>query len=146
VGNFLGTAIGTKLRMDKPELVIVAALATAGATVLLCGLIFSITFAAIGMLVAAVTNALSKIALDALIQRDVVETQRSSAFARSETFLQLAWVLGAAFGVLLPVSHGGGLGFLVAGGVVSTVAVIVVLRYRVLVARGAQVRGVSDPS
>ena len=59
-------------------------------------------FAAVGMLDRAVANALSKIALDALIQRDVVETLRSSAFARSETFLQLAWVVGAAIGVVLP--------------------------------------------
>ncbi len=64
------------------------------------------------MFVSAVTNALSKIALDALIQRDVVETLRSSAFARSETFLQLAWVLGAGVGVLLPSTHGGGDRFL----------------------------------
>ena len=37
-----------------------------------------------------------------VIQRDVAESLRSSAFARSETFLQLAWVLGAAIAVLLP--------------------------------------------
>jgi hypothetical protein len=99
--------------------------------------------AVVGMLVAAVTNALSKIALDALIQRDVVETQRSSAFARSETFLQLAWVVGAAAGVLLPVSHGGGLGFDVAGAVVVAVAVVVGLRYRVI--RAAEAPGPTGP-
>jgi predicted MFS family arabinose efflux permease len=137
IGNFTGTAVGTKLRLDKPELVIVTCLSVAGGAVLLCGVLFSITFAVVGMFVTAVSNALSKIALDALIQRDVVETQRSSAFARSETFLQLAWVLGAAFGVLLPVSHGGGVGFMVGGAVVSTVAVVVVLRYRVLTGRAA---------
>ena len=71
-----------------------------------------------------------KIALDALIQRDVVETLRSSAFARSETFLQLAWVLGAAIAVALPVHHGGYLGFLVAGIVVGLVAVFTLLRHR----------------
>ena len=68
------------------------------------------------MYVSAVANALSKIALDSLIQRDVVETLRSSAFARSETFLQLAWVVGAAIGVVLPSSaaDGGAIGFWVA--------------------------------
>ena len=88
----------------------------------------------IGMYVSAVANALSKIALDALIQRDVVETLRSSAFARSETFLQLAWVVGAAIGVLLPSnSRGdGAIGFWVAGAVLAVVAVIVVLRQRVI--------------
>jgi hypothetical protein len=132
VGNAVGTAIGTKLKMGKPELLIVASVAVAAAATLIAGLLFTITLAVVGMFVAAVTNALSKIALDALIQRDVVETQRSSAFARSETFLQLSWVLGAAVGVLLPVSHGGGVGFDAAGAVVAVVAVVVLLRYRLL--------------
>jgi len=65
-------------------------------------------------------------------EEDVVEALRSSAFARSETFLQLAWVVGAAFGVLLPSNHGGAIGFWVAGVIVSAVAAVVVLRYRVI--------------
>ena len=105
---------------------------TAGVSCLLVALLFNITMAIAGMYICAVANALSKIALDALIQRDVVETLRSSAFARSETFLQLAWVVGAAFGVLLPSNHGGALGFWVAGVVVTAVAAVVVLRYRVI--------------
>ena len=86
------------------------------------------------MYVSAVANALSKIALDALIQRDVVETLRSSAFARSETFLQLAWVIGAAIGVVLPTSaaNGGAIGFWVSAVVMGVVAVIVVLRLRLM--------------
>ena len=35
-------------------------------------------------------------ALDAIIQREVPESLRASAFARSETWLQLAWVVGGA--------------------------------------------------
>ena len=98
------------------------------------------------MLVSAVTNSLSKIALDALIQRDVVETLRSSAFARSETFLQLSWVLGAAVGVLLPVT------ITVAGSPSSSRAswsgssrVVVVLRTRaVATPRRSPARPVAD--
>src|SRR5581483_2173359 len=102
VGNFLGTAIGTRLKMAKPEAVIVVSAFTCGVICLFVPLVFDPLFAAIGMLLAATGNALSKIALDGLIQRDVVETLRSSAFARSETFLQLAWVVGAAIAVALP--------------------------------------------
>jgi MFS family permease len=131
IGNATGTAIGTRMRLAKPELVIVASVSAAAAAALLCGLIFSITFAVLAMFVTAVTNALSKIALDALIQRDVVETLRSTAFGKSETFLQLAWVLGAAIGVVLPSHRGDGFwGFVVAAIVVGTVAVVVVLRHR----------------
>jgi MFS family permease len=130
-GNFLGTAIGTRLKMNRPETIIIVSITAAGVVCLLVTLAFGPALAAIGMLVSAVGNALSKIALDALIQRDVVETLRSSAFARSETFLQLAWVVGAAIGVGLPSGTGDGpIGFLVAGLISVLVAVVVFLRNR----------------
>ena len=134
VGNFSGTAIGTKLRITKPQLTIVISVAITAGVCILVAITFNIMFAVIGMYVSAVANALSKIALDSLIQRDVVETLRSSAFARSETFLQLAWVVGAAIGVLLPSDkhHGGAIGFWVAGVIMGAVAVIIALRYRVM--------------
>jgi hypothetical protein len=131
-GNFLGTAIGSRLKMSKPETIIIASVLSAALVCLLVALAFGIAFATVGMLVSAVGNALSKIALDALIQRDVVETLRSSAFARSETFLQLAWVIGAAIAVGLPSSDGDGpIGFLVAGLILLVVAIVVFLRNRV---------------
>ncbi|MDT4894128.1 MAG: hypothetical protein QOE97_3163, partial [Pseudonocardiales bacterium] len=132
VGNFAGTAIGTRVKMARPDVLIIVAVAVAAASALLAGLLFSITMAVVGMFVCAVSNALAKICLDALIQNDVVETLRSSAFARSETFLQLAWVLGAAIGVLLPVRHGGGIGFAVGGVVSGVVAVYGILRFRAM--------------
>ena len=134
VGNFSGTAIGTKLRIAKPQLTIVTSVAITAAVCVLVAITFNILFAVIGMYVSAVANALSKIALDSLIQRDVVETLRSSAFARSETFLQLAWVVGAAIGVLLPSDrrNGGAIGFWVAAVIMAAVAIIIGLRYRVM--------------
>jgi MFS family permease len=130
-GNFTGTAIGTRLKMAKPEAVIILSVSVAGAVCVLVALAFTPVFAAIGMLASAVANALSKIALDALIQRDVAETLRSSAFARSETFLQLSWVMGAAIGVGLPSGGGDGpIGFLVAGSITLAVGVVVFLRNR----------------
>jgi hypothetical protein len=131
-GNISGTAIGTNLKLQRPDIVIVAAVAVAGISCVLVALLFDITVAVVGVYLSAVANALSKIALDALIQRDVVETLRSSAFARSETFLQLAWVVGAGIGVVLPSTHGGSIGFWVAGVVVSAVAVLVALRHRAI--------------
>jgi hypothetical protein len=62
--------------------------------------------------VSAVTNALGKVALDAIIQREVPESQRASAFARSETWLQLSWVVGGGIAIALPTI--GWLGFTVA--------------------------------
>ena len=133
-GNFSGTAIGTKLKMARPEAVIVISVAITAAVCILVAVTFGILFAILGMYVSAVTNALSKIALDSLIQRDVAETLRSSAFARSETFLQLAWVIGAAIGVVLPSDkhNGGAIGFWVAGAVMAAVAIVIALRQRVI--------------
>ncbi len=134
LGNFVGTAIGTRLKMTKPENTIIVTTCIAGAVCLLVAASFGIAFAAAGMLISAIANALSKIGLDALIQRDVVETLRSSAFARSETFLQLAWVIGATIAVVLPSNSpgDGAVGFLVAGIITSAVGVVVVLRSRAI--------------
>lgn len=54
----------------------------------------------------------SKFGLDASLQTEVAGRSVSSAFARSETALQLAWVLGAAIALILPTS--GSVGFAVA--------------------------------
>jgi MFS family permease len=130
-GNFIGTAIGTRLKFGKPEVVIIVSTCAAAAACLMAVLLFSIFVAILVMLVGAVANALSKIALDALIQRDVVETLRSTAFGKSETFLQLAWVLGAALGVVLPSSKGDGRwGFLAAALIVGAAGILIVLRHR----------------
>ena len=85
--------------------------------------------AAVVVLVSAVTNALGKVSLDAIIQREVPESLRASAFARSETMLQLAWVVGGAFGIALPPI--GWLGFTVAAALlVLAVGLIVWSMYR----------------
>lgn len=131
-GNFLGTAIGTRLKPARPELLIVYSTVAAAAVCVLAAVLFSIVVACIAVLLTSIGNALGKIALDALIQRDVPETLRSSAFARSETFLQLAWVLGAALAVALPSTSAGegAIAFAVAAVVTGFVGALVVLRNR----------------
>lgn len=133
-GNVSGTAIGARVKLKRPEAVIMIGVSTVAVTCLLVALIFDIAIAVAGMYICAVCNALAKIALDALIQREISESQRSSAFGRSETFLQLAWVFGAAVGVLLPATQrsDGALGFWVGGLAVAAVAVSVVLRERAM--------------
>ena len=69
---------------------------------------------------AGLAGALGKLALDALVQREVPEAVRTSAFARSETVLQLAWVAGGAVGITIPLSGRWGLA-------VAAAALVVVL-------------------
>jgi len=68
------------------------------------------------MFVSSATNGLAKIALDAVIQRDVDESLRSSAFGRPRV-PELAWVSARPSGALP--SKNGALGFWVAGGIVG---------------------------
>jgi MFS family permease len=130
-GNFAGTAIGVRLKPTRPERLIMLGCAVAAAVCLLAAILFSLTLAVIAMFISAVANSISKIALDAVIQRDVHEGLRASAFGRSETLLQLSWVLGATIGVLLPTGNGA-IGFWVAAAIVGTVAIWLPLRSRAI--------------
>jgi MFS family permease len=129
VGSFAGTAAGSRLHAADPDrLVLYSAAAAAGVTVL-AAVFYSFAMATAVVLVSSVTNALAKVSLDAIIQREVPESLRASAFARSETILQLAWVVGGAFGIALPPT--GWLGFTVAAALlVLAVGLIVWSLYR----------------
>jgi predicted branched-subunit amino acid permease len=65
-------------------------------------------------LVAGLTSQLGKLSSDALIQRDVAESVRTSVFAWSETALQVAWVVGGALGIALPLQPPLGFGVVAA--------------------------------
>jgi hypothetical protein len=146
VGNFCGTGLGTRLKLKRPDLIILMCTALSALACLVAALFFSLAVAIGVMFISAVTNSLAKLSLDAIIQRDVNEDARSSAFGRSETFLQLAWVLGAAIALLLPAKNGD-LGFIVAACVLVAVAVFMALRERAVRAprHNAPVRGDLGP-
>lgn len=117
VGNALGTAVGAGLRSRAPEVIIV----TVVGVVLGVAVTAAVFFGAVGVAclgaVAGFAQAMSKLSLDALIQRDVPEEVRTSAFARSETLLQVSWVVGGGIGMALPLN--GSLGFSVAAAIVA---------------------------
>ncbi|WP_407077848.1 MFS transporter [Streptomyces phytohabitans] len=103
-GNALGTALGAWLRDRGPELIIATVLACAlTVTVVATALYSTVAIAAVAA-TAGITQALGKLSLDALIQRDMPEAFRTSAFARSETLLQMSWVAGGAIGISLPLT------------------------------------------
>ena len=80
----------------------------------MCAVFYGLLTAVLLGLTAGVAQALGKLSLDALIQRDIPERVRTSAFARSETLLQLSWVIGGFVGIALPLVPGIGLGVLAA--------------------------------
>ncbi len=117
VGNALGTAVGAGLRSRAPELIIVTVVAVVLSAAVVSAVFFSAWLVACLAAVAGLSQALAKLSLDALIQRDVPELVRTSAFARSETLLQMSWVFGGAVGIAMPLN--GTLGLSVAACVLA---------------------------
>ncbi|MFK4145853.1 MFS transporter [Streptomyces sp. NPDC004065] len=116
-GNALGTAVGAWLRSRAPEIIIVTVVAIVLGAAITAAVFFGAFLVACLAAVAGFGQALAKLSLDALIQRDVPELVRTSAFARSETLLQMAWVLGGAIGIVLPLN--GVLGLSVGAAIVA---------------------------
>ncbi|MGW9477670.1 MFS transporter [Saccharomonospora azurea] len=111
LGGFLGNALGSRMHFGKPDQVVLACLASAFAATVVATVVAGIATAALVGLVGSTASALAKNSLDAVIQQDMPEESRASAFGRSETVLQLAWVFGGAVGLLLPPTYW--IGFLV---------------------------------
>ncbi|WP_053851160.1 MFS transporter [Streptomyces sp. NRRL B-24085] len=116
-GNALGTAVGAWLRSRAPEIIILTVVAIVLGAAITAAIFFGAFLVACLAAVAGFGQALSKLSLDALIQRDVPELVRTSAFARSETMLQVSWVFGGAVGIVMPLN--GYLGLSVAAAVVA---------------------------
>lgn len=128
-GGFLGNALGSRLHLGSPDQVIVGCVAGCVLAALVATVLPGLATAAIVGLIGATASALAKISLDAVIQEDLPEESRASAFGRSETVLQLAWCVGGAVGLLLPPTYW--IGFLV-----ITVVLGVGLTQTYLVRRG----------
>ncbi|MFF9150269.1 MFS transporter [Streptomyces sp. NPDC014861] len=126
VGNACGTAAGSLLRDrgHRPEVIIATMISTVLAAAICAAVFFGGVMVAVLGAVAGLTQALSKLSLDALIQRDVPEVVRTSAFARSETALQMAWVVGGGLGIAMPLN--GTVGMAAAAGFLAIGALLAV--------------------
>jgi MFS family permease len=127
-GSFLGTAAGARLKLSRPDRVVLLCAWAAAAMCALTAIIYNVEFAVATALVAGIANSLSKLSVDAIIQRDVPDAMRASAFGRSETVLQLAWVVGGAIGIALPLN--GRLGFGVAAAILAGAVALVMFTER----------------
>ncbi len=68
----------------------------------LSALFYGVLVLALLGLVAGLSQSLAKVSLDSTIQSGVPVHVQASAFARSDTTLQLAWVIGGFVGIALP--------------------------------------------
>lgn len=124
VGNGLGNGLGTRLELKRPPRIVVMCTAAAAVAAILAAVVGSLLMVVIAAFVAGAVSAIAKVCLDSTIQDDLPDASRASAFGRSETVLQLCWVLGASLGVVLPTTLWIGftvVGVLMAFGLAQTV-------------------------
>lgn len=120
-GSGLGVFIGGRLGHRRPEGILMLALLMAAGGCVGAAINYTRSTSLVAALLVTTAGSMGKLALDAVIQRDIAEDTRNSVFARSETGLQLAWVAGGAFGL---VEMPGVLGFALAA--VAAIATLVV--------------------
>lgn len=146
IGGFIGTGIGSALRSRSPQAIVFVMLTLATITTALCAVFFSLWAALVVALAAALGQALVKLALDSILQREIGEEVRSSTFAVSETLHQLSWVAGGLAGLLMSLTNSGiaGLTFAAVALGLALIAIVLARRRRVLRGRQAPTQ-VSSP-
>ena len=136
VGSFVGTSLGARLKARRPEALALTALSATAAMGILTAIWFGLLTAALSLLIASIAASIGKLSLDSVIQHDAAEAVRTSAFARSETALQLSWVLGGFLAIILP--SNGSLGLSLGSVVLIVVLVITVHAVRTSPDRGIE--------
>jgi MFS family permease len=136
IGNFAGIAAGSVFKRVDPRITVVVAMLADVCAAIFAALAYGLLSLMVLGFVAGLSQALAKLALDATIQRDVPERVRTSAFARSDTTLQLAWVLGGFVGIALPLNPRVGM----------TVAAVALLVWALFVLAGGRLRTTRLPT
>jgi MFS family permease len=101
-GNALGILLAALMKRINPQITVVLALITGAVLTLVATLFYGVLPLVLLGLTAGLAQSLAKFCLDATIQRDVPTRVQASAFARSDTTLQLAWVIGGFVGIAVP--------------------------------------------
>jgi MFS family permease len=101
IGNFGGNYASARLQLGHPAQLVVRSSIAVTLAALATALTGKLMVAALAALVTSAASAIAKASLDASLQDDLPEESRASAFGRSESLLQLAWVAGGATGVLV---------------------------------------------
>jgi MFS family permease len=133
--------VASWVRNHSPQVIVLATLALTTAVTVVAAIMFNLWTAVAVALVAAFAQGLGKLALDAIVQREIGEEVRSSTFGVVEAFLQIAWVLGGLVGLLMSLFAGGRTGLAVMAAVLAgSLGWLLVRRRRRSDARDARVQ------
>jgi hypothetical protein len=136
LGNGLAVVLAALAKKVNPAVTVVVTLLLDAAMVIFAAVFYGLfTLVALG-LVAGLTQSLAKLSLDATIQDGVPRHIQASAFARSDTTVQLAWVIGGFVGIAMPLNARLGL----------SVAGIVIVAWTVFVLSSLPRKGRAQPA
>lgn len=122
-GGLLGAIVAPPVRrVLRAEGMIATSLVVAGLAGVLVGHWFSEASAMVLVFAFGVAQGSGKVAFDSIVQQELPEEARGWAFARFESFLQLAWVLGGVVPLIAAIPAGGGV---LGAGVAALVMTIV---------------------
>jgi len=130
VGGLAAMAIGSLLRARAPQAILFAMLTLAPIVTATCAWFFSLASVIAVTFTAALAAGLAKLALDSIVQREIGEEIRSSAFAVSETLNQVANVAGSLAGVLVSMLDNGEAGLAIAAAFLTAALVSLIARRR----------------
>lgn len=135
LGNTLGILVASLAKKINPAVMVVVALVADIAICVITAVFYNLITIVLLGLTAGLMQYLAKVSLDSTIQTGVPARSHASAFARGDTTLQLAWVVGGFVGIAMPWIPQLGLG--VAAVVLTAWAVFVLGARRLLPARTA---------
>ncbi|WP_219470918.1 MFS transporter, partial [Nonomuraea rhizosphaerae] len=107
LGGLVGAVVANWTRNHSPQLITLLTLAVTSLTTIATAVFFGLWTAVAISLVTAFAQELGKLALDAIVQREIGEEVRSSTFGVVEALLQLAWVFGGLVGLVLSLTESG---------------------------------------
>ncbi|MFI6793860.1 MFS transporter [Nonomuraea sp. NPDC050383] len=119
LGGLLGAVAANWARRHSPQVIVLITLAVTSVTTIVSAVLFGLWTAVAISLVTAFAQELGKLALDAIVQREIGEEVRSSTFGVVEALLQLAWVFGGLVGLLLSLTESSVAGLATLGAVLT---------------------------
>jgi hypothetical protein len=129
-GGLVAMGIGSVIGSRAPQILLFGMLVVATVVTAACAWFFGFGAAIIVAFVSALGTGLAKLALDSLVQREISEDVRSSAFAVSETLHQLSWVVGGLAGLLVSLLNNGQAGLAITAACLATALFFLVTQRR----------------
>jgi hypothetical protein len=129
-GGLVAMSIGSLVGSRAPQVLLYSMLALATLVTAGCAWFFGFIAALIVAFTAALGTGLAKLAQDSIVQREISEDVRSSAFAVSETLHQLSWVIGGLAGLLVSMLNNGKAGLAITAAFLAAALVYLVIQRR----------------